>query len=116
MNRSCARRAFTIVEFLVALILVGIAATMLTSALIGDRRLRDLAAANSFAADRARERLEWLAATPCAAEASGQTVSAAGAETWHASGDAFEWHLTDSLVLHRSAARVIIEARVACPE
>jgi prepilin-type N-terminal cleavage/methylation domain-containing protein len=116
MNHSRARRAFTIVELLVALILAGAAAAGLTSGVMGDRRLRELAAANSFAADRARERLEWLAAAPCAPEASGGSASAVGAETWHASADAFEWHLTDSLLLRRSSAPVIIEARVACPE
>jgi prepilin-type N-terminal cleavage/methylation domain-containing protein len=116
MNHSRARRAFTIVELLVALILAGAAAAALTSGLMGDRVLRELAAANSFAADRARERLEWLAATPCASEASGRSASAVGAETWHASADTFEWYLTDSLLLRRSAAPVIIEARVACPE
>jgi type II secretory pathway pseudopilin PulG len=116
MNRSRARPAFTIVELLVALILAGAAAAGLASALIGDHRLRDLAAANSFAADRVRERLEWLAATPCASEASGRTSSPLGAETWRASADAFEWHLTDSLFLRRAAVPVVIEARVACPE
>ena len=49
------RRAFTLVELLVALIMVGVGVAGLVSALTGDRRLRDMAAAHAFAADRARE-------------------------------------------------------------
>jgi prepilin-type N-terminal cleavage/methylation domain-containing protein len=114
MNRLRARPAFTIVELLVALMLMGVAAAGITSALSGDRRLRDLAAANSFAANRARERLEELAALPCASAASGTSASSWGTERWHALADSLAWHLTDSLVLRRSTLPVIIQARVAC--
>jgi prepilin-type N-terminal cleavage/methylation domain-containing protein len=115
MNRVRGRCAFTVVELLVALILMGVAAAGLASALTGDQRLRSLAAANSYAADRTRERLEWLAALPCASGASGGSASAWGAETWHAFADTVVWHLTDSLVLRGVTAPTIVEARVACP-
>jgi prepilin-type N-terminal cleavage/methylation domain-containing protein len=110
------RAAFTLVELLVALILMGVAAAGLVAGLTGDRRLRDLAAAHAFAADRIRERLEQLAARPCAFEVSGTSGSAWASERWRASPSQSAWHLTDSLVVGRSAAPLIIEAHVACPE
>ena len=116
MKRFRSRRAFTIVELLVALVMMGIAAAALVSALTGDRRLRDLAAAHAFAADRARERLEWLAALPCAADVAGRSASAWGVESWRASPEALAWRLTDSLVLRRWEAPLVVEARVACPD
>ena len=124
MNRSRARparhafhqrRAFTLVELLVALVMMGIAAAGLAGALTGDRRLRDMAAAYSFAAGRVRDRLELLAALPCLADASGASASAWGSERWRASPSRFAWHLTDSLVLRRLVEPLVVEARVACP-
>jgi prepilin-type N-terminal cleavage/methylation domain-containing protein len=117
MNHGRARRAFTLIEVLVALIMMGVAATGLVSALTGDRRLRDLAAAHEFAADRARERIELLAALPCSSDASGSSVSAWGSERWRASSSQVAWYLTDSLIpTRRSAAPLVIVARVACPD
>ena len=116
MHPGRARHAFTLIEVLVALILLGVAAAGLVSALTGDRRLRDLAAAQLFAADRARERLELLAALPCSSVASGASASAWGSERWSASVSQASWHLTDSLSLVQTAAPVVIVARVACPE
>src|ERR1035437_3145421 len=52
MNRFRARHAFTLVELLVALVMLGVATVGLVSALTGDRRLRDLAASHTFAAER----------------------------------------------------------------
>lgn len=115
MNRRCARRAFTLIEVLVALILMGVASAGLVSALSGDRRLRDLAAAQLFAADRARERLESLAALPCVAAASGVSTSPWGSERWSAAASPSSWTLTDTLSLARTAAPLVIVARVACP-
>jgi len=116
MNRTRARFAFTIIEVIVALMMMGVAAAGLASALTGDRRLRDLAAAHSFAAGLARERLESLAALPCSPGASGTTSSAWGSEHWHAAASGSAWQLVDSLELRRSSAPLVIEARVACPE
>src|SRR5579871_2262514 len=101
------RRAFTLIELLVALILMGVAAAALVSALTGDRRLRDLASAQLFVADRARERLESLAGLPCAAAVSGTGTSAWGSERWSATATQSSWSLTDSLILARSAAPVV---------
>lgn len=116
MKLRRARRAFTLVELLVALMLMGVAAAALVSALSGDRRLRDLGAAHLFAADRTRERLESLAALPCGAAASGTSASAWGTERWNATAAQSSWILTDTLTLTRSKAPLVILARIACPE
>lgn len=116
MNPRRERRAFTLVEVLVALIMMGVAAAGLVSALTGDHRLRAMAVANTFAADRARERLEFLATSPCVADLSGTSVSAMGAERWRASVGASVWQLIDSVVPRAPAGVFVIEARVACPD
>jgi prepilin-type N-terminal cleavage/methylation domain-containing protein len=116
MNPRRARRAFTLIEILVALMMMGVAAAGLVSALTGDHRLRDMATVRTFAADRARERLELLAALPCAGDTSGTNVSALGAERWRASVSPSAWLLTDSVVPRPPAHALVIEARVACPD
>lgn len=116
MNRLRARHAITLVELMVALIILGVAAAGLVRALTGDRRLRDLAAANAFAADRMRERLEQLAGLPCSPDASGTYASVWGTERWRASSSRFSWHLTDSLELRGSRVPLLLEARVPCPD
>ncbi|HEV8410785.1 MAG TPA: type II secretion system protein [Gemmatimonadaceae bacterium] len=110
------RRAFTLVEVLVALMMLAVAVAGLVSALTGDRRLRDMAAAHSFAADRARERIELLAVLACTADTSGTAASASGTEHWRASPSQSEWSLTDSVVFATTAPPVVIRASVACPE
>jgi prepilin-type N-terminal cleavage/methylation domain-containing protein len=117
MKPSRARRAFTLIELLVALVVMGVAVAGLVCALTGDRRLRDLSAAHSFAADRTRERLELLASLPCTSNASGTSESAWGSERWRASWSQSAWSLTDSLImLHPSSVPIVIDARVACPD
>ena len=116
MIRLRARQAFTLVELLVALIMLGVAAGGLVRALTGDRRLRDLAASHTFAADRMRDRLELLAALPCSAGASGTEPSAWGTERWRASPARFSWFVTDSIELRGSAVPIVLEARVPCPD
>lgn len=109
------RRAFTLVEVLVALVLMGVAAAGLVTALTGDHRLRAAAAAHSFAAARARERFELLAMLPCSGDASGATISGSGVERWRAQAAQPVWRLTDSLVPPAPAVPVVIEARIPCP-
>ena len=108
------RRAFTLVELLVALIMVGVGVAGLVSALTGDRRLRDMAAAHAFAADRARERVELLAGLPCAADTSGTAVSGWATEYWRASASQSQWSLTDSVVFAQSTVPLVMRASVAC--
>jgi prepilin-type N-terminal cleavage/methylation domain-containing protein len=115
MNRRGFRRAFTIVEVLVALVIMGVACAGLAGGITGDRRLRDLAAGELFAADRARERIELLAALPCAAESAGSSSSVWGSERWRAIPMRAAWRLTDSLLIRGSASPIVFDLRVACP-
>ncbi len=115
MKQARIPHAFTIIELLVALIIMGVAAAGLVGALTDDLRLRDLAGAHAFAAGLARERLELLAALPCSQDTSGTTASRWGSESWHAAPSRFSWSLTDSLHLNRSTLPLVIEARVLCP-
>jgi prepilin-type N-terminal cleavage/methylation domain-containing protein len=116
MNPRRARRAFTLVELLVALIMMGVAVAGLAGALAGDRRLRNQAAAHLFAADRVRERLEQLAVLPCSADASGSSTSPWGSERWRASPSQLSWSRADTLMLGRSPAPLVIQARILCPD
>lgn len=116
MHRYSARRAFTLIEVLVALALMGVAGAGLAGTLTADRRLRDFAAVHAFAADRTRERLGLLAVLPCLSDAAGVTASAWGSERWRATPSRSIWWLTDSLELHWLATPLVIKARVACPD
>jgi prepilin-type N-terminal cleavage/methylation domain-containing protein len=107
-------RAFTLVEVLVALVLVGIGAAGLATALGGDHRLRESAAAHSVAAGRARERMELLAVLPCLRDSSGTTASDWGVERWRAQVSPSGWVLTDSLLPRALGVPIVIEARVMC--
>lgn len=109
------RHAFTLIEVLVALGLMGVAAGALAAAMAGDHRLRERAAEQGFAATAARARLEMLAISPCSGDASGVTASARGVERWQARAAGAVWRLTDSIIPRSPAAPVVIEARVTCP-
>lgn len=109
------QRAFTLIEVLVALVLMGVAAAAMVTALGGDHQLRERAAESGFAAAAARARLEFLATLNCARDTSGVATSARGAERWHAVVSASLWRLTDSVVVRLPAPPIVIEARVACP-
>jgi prepilin-type N-terminal cleavage/methylation domain-containing protein len=110
------RGAFSLVELLVAVTLLGVGAAGLALALAGDRRVRDLAEAHARAADRVRARIELLVARPCGIDTAGTAAEPWGEEWWRAIAVRNAWHLTDSLVLHRSNSPMVIEARVACPD
>ena len=108
------RRAFTLVEVLVALVLMGAGAAALVTAVTGDHRLRERSAQNSFAAAAARARLEVLATLPCSGDLSGAVSSARGVEHWHATASAPVWRFTDSVTLQQAPVPIVIAARVAC--
>jgi len=110
------RAAFSLVELLVALTLVGVSAAGLAVALAGDRRVRDLAAAHAAAAALARGHLEALATRTCGADTLEARAWTWGTESWHATAVLGAWHLTDSLARPHGGALLLIEARVACPE
>lgn len=110
------RSAFSLVEVLVALTLVSVAAAGLAVVLSGDRRLRDLAAAHDEVARRARERLELLALRPCLADTSGAANGRWGTEQWRASIVGNQWTLVDSVLPLRTHRGIAIHAVIACPE
>jgi type II secretory pathway pseudopilin PulG len=110
------RRALSLVEVVVALAVLGVSMAALALALAGDHRLRSLAAANAGAARNARARLELLATRACPGDTAGAQTEPWGAEVWRAVVNGRTWRLTDSLMLRRSTAPLVIEARVACIE
>jgi prepilin-type N-terminal cleavage/methylation domain-containing protein len=110
------RAAFSLVELLVAVTLLGVGAAGLALALAGDRRVRDLADSDARAAARARARIELLVARPCGIDTAGTSAGPWGAESWRAIAVRGAWHLTDSLVPRRSNVPLVFEARVACPD
>src|SRR5579862_1686996 len=107
------RAAFSLVEVLVAVTLLAVGSAGLALALTGDRRLRDLADEDSRAAVAARARIESLVAHACGADTAGRSVARWGTESWSAKASGGSWHLLDSLLLLRSAAPLVISARVA---
>lgn len=111
-----APRAFTLIEVVVALVLTSAGAAALAGTVTADRRLRDMAAAQVFAADRARDLMELLSALPCASDANGTFTSTWGSERWHAAPSRSTWSVTDSILLRRVAAPLIVASRVTCPD
>jgi prepilin-type N-terminal cleavage/methylation domain-containing protein len=116
MRNHHGRPAFTVIELLVALTMLGVAVAALVAALTGDRRMRDLAESQRFAADRMRERLESLAVLPCGSDVAGASASVWGSDRWNATAAGSAWRLTDSIALRRAVSPIVIEASVTCLE
>jgi prepilin-type N-terminal cleavage/methylation domain-containing protein len=116
MSPAHPRTAFTLVELLVALALLGVGVTALATALLSDIRLRNLAAGESGAAAQLRDRIELLAVAPCTGDTSAAELAPWGAARWHASPRAGVWHLVDSVTPRRVHTALVIEVRVACPD
>lgn len=110
------RAAFTLVELLIALALMGVGVTALASALLSDVRLRDLATGESGAAAQLRDRVERLAVTPCIRDTAATDVATWGIARWQASSQNGVWHLIDSVTPRRVHTALVIEARVTCPD
>jgi prepilin-type N-terminal cleavage/methylation domain-containing protein len=109
------RSGFTLVELIVALVLLGVGGATLATALVGERRLRELATVESGIAIAARERLAWLAARRCDAGLGGRRVERWGEERWAASPSGGAWTLGDTLAPNGARVPVLIFTRVACP-
>jgi prepilin-type N-terminal cleavage/methylation domain-containing protein len=111
------RSAFSLVEVLTALALLGVAAAGLAAAAMADRRLRTLAAQRTSAASAIRDRLEALAARPCArGDTAGVRALASGTERWRALALPGAWRVVDSVSPSGSGPVISVEARVACPD
>lgn len=116
MPASHPRSAFTLVELLIALALLGVGVTALATALLGDVRLRDLATGESGAAAQLRDRLERLATMPCVRDTAAADVATWGIAHWKASPHNGAWYLIDSVTPRRVHTAFVVEARVTCPE
>jgi prepilin-type N-terminal cleavage/methylation domain-containing protein len=114
--KNASRRAFSLVEVVVAVVIMGIGVASLASALTADLRLRSRAVGRVLAAERLRARIELLARKRCTADTGGRTTESWGADAWRATVDSASWRLTDSLILRRAARPLVVEARIACPE
>ena len=110
------RTAFTLVEVLIALALLGVGVTALASALLSDVRLRDLATGESGAAAHLRDRLERLAVMPCIRDTAAADVAKWGTARWRASSHNGAWYLIDSVTPRRVHTAFVVEARVTCPD
>lgn len=109
------RSGFTLVELLVALVLLGVGAAALATAVAGERRLRELAEVEGGVALAARERLETLAVRRCDRRFDGRRVESWGEERWSAvPGDGF-WTLVDTLAPRGARVSVLLSSRVTCP-
>lgn len=112
------RRGFTLVETLVALVLVqfGLLAVAAMSAVAA----RDVATATrvSRARDAARERIEQLRPAACAANGQGSVITAALEEHWSVRGDGAVRLIRDSVEYRLPAGRtgrIVVEQAVLCP-
>ena len=111
------RKGFTLVETIVALVLVqfGLLAVAATSALA----MRDMAAASraANARDVARERLETLRATACHEQTVGSRTTVASTERWRVAGDSAVRTIRDSVEYPLPAGRrghFTLEEKVLC--
>ena len=111
------RRGFTLVEAIVALVLVqfGLLAVAATSAIAA----RDLAGATraARARDAARERIELLRANACDTPLEGSRVTTAFTEHWSIAGPAEARVLKDSVAYALPAGkrgRFVVEQLVLC--
>ena len=107
-------RAFTLVEVLVALVLVATAAAALAATLGADRRLRTTALVTDAAARQARERIETLAAHCGSADTGGVAVGVWGVERWRVTWLPHAWRLTDTIRGPSGHVVFAVEGAVTC--
>jgi prepilin-type N-terminal cleavage/methylation domain-containing protein len=115
------QRGLSLIEVLVALVLLGIATTLLASALarsvaaVAESRLDLVAAAVQ---QRRLETLRSLTADSCLSSASGNTLPATGlVERWSARRNGATLDFVDSVLRDpaRSGPTRVLTARLACP-
>jgi Tfp pilus assembly protein PilV len=111
------RRGFTLVETLVALVLVQFG--LLAVAAMSGVAARDVATATriSSARDVARERVERLRAGACGATLEGSASTPALTEHWSIRGDSIVRFVRDSVEYRLPAGRrgrIVIEQAVLC--
>jgi len=114
MGRMPRRAAFTLIEVLMALVVLAAAASALAATLTADRRMRDAATARVDAARRVRDRLERFAARCGVTDTSGSAVASGLSDAWRAAPVAGGWRFTDSVRAATGAEVLAVAATVRC--
>lgn len=107
---------YTLVEVLVAFVLLAMSAGALAAGIAADRRLRLVAAQRDDAADRVRHRLEQLAARCGAADTTAIERGAWGSESWRAVRGESWWRLTDTVRNVAGRGLSVATADIVCRE
>lgn len=117
------QRGFSIVEALVAMILVGVASALLAAALTVRTVARRDAARDATAAAALIDLLGMLAARPCmaadtSAEATRETAMGSAQVRWHARRSGAGWAFAESVSVRAGAGNgsnvIATEGRVPC--
>lgn len=113
-DRNGAPPAFTLVEALVAIVLVGMAGAALAASFTTGSALRGRATVLTSAAGIAHSRIAALASRSCAAaDTSGTTVARGASGSWTARRDGAGWAWSDSLRAGQ-AVPIRLEGTVTC--
>lgn len=113
---SMRRTGFTLVEVLVALLLLAVSAGALAAGIAADRRLRVVAAQRDAAADRVWHRLEQLSSQCGSADSSAIERGAWGSEEWRAVRGVSRWSLSDTVRTASGRSVTGATADIACRE
>lgn len=113
-NRNGPPPAFTLVEALVAIVLVGMAGAALAASFTTGSALRGRATVLTSAAEIAHSQIAALASRSCAAaDTSGTTVAPGASGSWTASRAGAGWAWSDSLRAGQ-AVPIRLEGAVTC--
>jgi type II secretory pathway component PulJ len=109
------RRGFTVVEALVATMIMGVAGGMLAAAFTVTTAARRRAALDTQTSIQVQERIAFLSRRPCsAADTSGSGTAGAATHWWRATRVADGWTFTDSLAIPGAPPRPASAGTVAC--
>jgi type II secretory pathway component PulJ len=109
------RRGFTVVEALVATMIMGVAGGLLAAAFIVTTAARRHAALDMQTAVQVRERIAHLSRRPCAAADTAGTAAHGNALIWWRASRVPEgWSFADSVALPGAPPRPAATGRVAC--
>lgn len=108
-------RAFTVVEAIIAIALLGVAAASLASAMAASTALRARANARFSAAAGSADRVSQLARRPCAAADTGGAHQRSGiTERWSATQTPDGWAVAETVFAARAPEPIVVKMVVAC--
>ena len=99
-----------------ALVLLSAAAAAFAAAIVGDARLRTLAAGHAAPAALTRAQVDLLVVRPCIRDTAGVVRARWASGAWRARVDAREWRLSDSLRVSGMTRDLVLDARIPCPD